>query len=110
MYDQHLGVRGIGSNNDTLSKLFKGMIQEWKAMNELHSIKEEPSLNLKLDFVMGMEVFNKSDTVISLRNRKIAYFVSRVVVIYDPNHNKQEIYQGHRYKVTCIERLYKDKH
>lgn len=106
MYDQHLFVRGIGSNNDTLSKLFRSMLQEWKLVNQTSpNIKDEPILGLKLDFVLGMEVFNKTETVVSLKNRKIAYFVSRVIVIYDPNLNKQEIYTGHRFKVTCIKKL-----
>jgi len=55
MYDQHLLVRGIGSNNDTLSKLFKSMLQEWKIVNQTSpNIKDEPTLGLKLDFVLGM--------------------------------------------------------
>ncbi len=61
MYDQHLMVRGIGSNNDTLTKLFKSMLQEWKIVNDTSpNIRAEPNMGLKLDFVLGIEVFSKT--------------------------------------------------
>ncbi len=69
-------------------------------------MKDEPALALKLDFVLGMEVFNKKETVLSLDERRVVYFVSRIVIIYDPSLNKQYLYTGHRFKVTCIHRLH----
>lgn len=33
------------------------------------------------------------------------YFVSNVVIVYDPFMNGQKIYRGHRYKVTCIDKI-----
>lgn len=33
------------------------------------------------------------------------YFVASVVVVYDPKVNGQRIYRGHRYRVTCVEKI-----
>mmetsp|Transcript_9178 Transcript_9178/g.8080 ORF Transcript_9178/g.8080 Transcript_9178/m.8080 type:complete len:293 (+) Transcript_9178:674-1552(+) len=33
--------------------------------------------------------------------RFFVYFVSRIGIVYNPNHNKQKFYQGHKYKITC---------
>jgi hypothetical protein len=42
------------------------MTHEWKLMNQYAKIQEEPSIHFKFDYVFGIEVFNKLDSVISL--------------------------------------------
>lgn len=34
--------------------------------------------------------------------RHFLYFTSRLAIIYNPLSKTQRIYQGHRYKITCI--------
>ena len=60
-------------------------------------------MNLKLDHAFGIQTFNKNNTVIALQNpKRFMYFISRLIVIYDPLLNSQMFYQGHKFKVTCL--------
>lgn len=36
---------------------------------------------------------------------QFVYYVSNLVVVYNPSSNAQKIYRGHRYKITCIEKV-----
>lgn len=55
----------------------------------------------------GIETDNKRKTVLAIHLPYInfVYFVSNVVIVYDPLVNCQKIYRGHRYKITCIDKL-----
>lgn len=55
----------------------------------------------------GIETDNKRSTVLALNVPYVqfVYFVASVVVVYDPAVNGQKIYRGHRYKVTCIDKI-----
>jgi len=37
--------------------------------------------------------------------KRFVYFVSKLVVIYNPALNSQNFYRGHRFKVTCFKLL-----
>ncbi len=79
--------------------MFKANLNDWKAA----SLGGEPSINLKLDYVFGVETYHKNNTVLALSDpKRFLYFSGKIIVIYSPALNNQAFYRGHRYRVTSI--------
>ena len=71
---------------------------------------QEPHIHLKLDFAFGIETFHKNNTVIALSEpKRFLYFISKLLVIYNPALNTQAFYRGHKFRVTCLVLLDKNE-
>lgn len=88
--------------------MFEGMSQQWKLINKLAITKSAPKISLKLDYVYGVQTDNKRSTVLAINfpNTYFVYFISNLVIVYDPRSNGQKIYKGHRFKITCIDKIF----
>lgn len=84
------------------------MSQQWKIINKLTTTKSAPKISLKLDYVYGVETDNKRSTVLAINfpQTYFVYFISNLIIVYDPRSNGQKIYKGHRYKITCISKIF----
>ena len=68
--------------------------------------KEGGLLHLPVHLQKQMLFSNKTpipyDTKHKYCERYFAYFVSRIAVIFNPLTNKQQFYEGHRYRITSL--------
>lgn len=84
------------------------MSERWLLANSDYSLqKSSPQMSLKLEHVYGIETDNKRETVLVVHRPALnfVYFVSNVVIVYDPSLNKQRVYRGHRGKITAISKI-----
>ena len=63
----------------------KNLSIDWKSINNHCDMTKAPSLSLKLDYVLGVETFNKRNTIVTISDPfRIVYFVSNVIIVFNP--------------------------
>lgn len=80
-------------------------MDDWKDTNKLVN-KHSPSVNLKLDYVYGIQTFERRDSICFVDNpKRFLYYVAKVAILYNPQSNTQKFYQGHNARITCLNLL-----
>ena len=100
------------SNKDKSNKLKEESKRESKeAFNSKrlkYTSQNQQKTNILIPDFMKKEMLLSKQTLLPYDEthlnceRNFLYFTSRVAIIYNPLSKTQRIYEGHRYKITCI--------
>jgi len=102
----------LQTNKDKSSKLKEeGKRENKEALNSKrlkYTSQNQQKTNILIPDFMKKEMLLSKQTLLPYDEthtnceRHFLYFTSRLAIIYNPLSKIQRIYQGHRYKITCI--------
>lgn len=81
--DQHLLIKGL--KHSELTTFLNSLMEKWSENSQEEPSRGTPPVNLKLNYVYGLQSYERRNNLICIENpKRYLFYVSKIVVVQHP--------------------------